>query len=274
MARLSPRTGPGRAVRPASRRAKPVSTERLAAFEERLNYQFSDRALLIEALTHGSVDTSERNGRAARVNERLEFLGDRVLGVLAAEALFQTYPEDPEGDLAPRFNALVRKETCADVAREVGLDQVIILAGAEKQSGGAAKPAILGDACEAVMAAIYLDGGLEPARAFFVRFWQDRIETLEEVPQDPKSALQEWVQGRTKETPRYTVLDRSGPDHAPVFVVEVSVPGLPVLQGSGPSKRAAEQAAATALLVREGIRPDLENAGDGDPQASSERGKS
>ncbi|MGF1457173.1 MAG: ribonuclease III [Alphaproteobacteria bacterium] len=256
------------------RRAKaftPRPDERaLDAFEEQLDYRFQDRERLIEALTHSSVDAaSDARASKIRINERLEFLGDRVLGLMTAEALILAFPDAPEGDLAPRLNALVRKETCAEVALECGLDRVLILAASERSSGGAAKPAILGDACEALIAALYLDGGRTAAQAFFDRFWGKRLQELDAVPRDPKTSLQEWIQGRSRETPSYRILDRRGPDHAPEFDVEVLVPGFDPATGTGPSRRAAERAAAQAVLVREGVVPasDDEGAGPGHEKA-------
>ncbi|MFP3943953.1 MAG: ribonuclease III [Alphaproteobacteria bacterium] len=214
--------------------------------ETRLRHSFADRSLLERALIHGSAGGEQR-----RDNERLEFLGDRVLGLLAAEALFRRYKLATEGELAPRLNALVRKEACAAVAEEAGLDRHIVLAAAEQRAGGRRKPAILADACEAVMAALYLDGGLEAARAFFETYWLDRLGALATVPLDAKTRLQEWAQGMGKSVPVYQVTDRSGPDHAPHFVVSVQVEGVEPESGEGRSKRVAEQAAALALLRRE-----------------------
>ncbi len=251
----------GRSRRSRAFTARP-DQKALSAFEERLDYQFQDRSHLIEALTHSSVDQGQhgRMGKT-RINERLEFLGDRVLGLMAAEALMSAFPHAPEGELAPRFNALVRKETCAEVAVECGLDQVIILAASERSSGGAAKPAILGDACEALIAALYLDGGRATAQGFFDRFWADRLDRQEAVPRDPKTTLQEWVQARRRETPTYRILDRRGPDHAPEFDVEVVIPGLEPAVGTGPSRRAAEREAAHAVLVREGVVSEQKDGG-------------
>ncbi len=229
------------------------SDDALAAFEGRIGYVFNDRSVLIEALTHASVDLGAKHRRGVRVNERLEFLGDRVLGLMAADALMRGFTDAPEGDLAPRLNALVRKETCAEVALECHLNEVLVLAAAEKSSGGATKPAILGDACEALIAAIYLDGGMANARAFFDRFWAERVFALKSVPRDAKTTLQEWVQARRQVTPTYTVVERSGPDHAPEFIVEVTMPGVEPAKGTGASKRAAEQAAAQAVLDRENL---------------------
>lgn len=230
-------------------------TDRLVDLEERLGHHFTDKELLQRALTHGSA-----TGRgAATDNERLEFLGDRVLGLLAAEALVARFPKATEGELAPRLNALVRRETCAAVAAEFGLDKHMVLAISEVQSGGRRKPAILADACEAVMAAVYLDGGLDAARWLFRRFWSDRLGKLDKVPIDAKTRLQEWLQGQGKPVPAYRVVDRSGPDHLPLFRVEVTAESLEPAFGSGRSKRVAEQAAARALLEREA--PQLANPG-------------
>lgn len=237
--------------------AMPSAAE-LKAFETAVGYTFRNRDLLLEALTHASADTGKRSRRKdLLVNERLEFLGDRVLGLLAARALICTFDKAPEGDLAPRLNALVRKETCAEVARECGLPAVIVLAEAEASAGGRDKPAILGDACEALIGGIFLDGDLEPASDFFNRFWGERVHTLTDIPRDPKTRLQEWAQARWRVTPTYEVRERSGPDHEPQFVVEVQVDvsGIEPATGTGPSKRAAEQAAAEAILERENIPP-------------------
>ncbi len=232
----------------------PPSEDALERFEAHIGYAFKNRGHLIEALTHASADTGSRlPRRAARVNERFEFLGDRVLGLMAAESLFKAFGDAPEGALAPRLNALVRKETCAEVAQEAGMGPLLILAEAEEGTGGREKTAILGDACEALIAALYLDGGFKAAHGFFDRFWGARVTTLEAVPRDPKTRLQEWAQARWRVTPSYAVLEREGPDHAPEFVIEVSIPGVAPARGTGPSKRHAEQAAAAAILEREGV---------------------
>src|SRR5262249_40648604 len=159
----------------------------------RLGHSFAEAALLREALTHASRRGGKRASESAEpVNERLEFLGDRVLGLVIAEALLQSYPDAREGELAPRLNALVRKETLAEIAEELGLGEAIRLAKGDTLSAGAARKAILADACEAILGAIYLDGGFHAARAFILRGWSSRLTTLHEVPRDPKTALQEW----------------------------------------------------------------------------------
>ncbi|MFV0474289.1 MAG: ribonuclease III [Pikeienuella sp.] len=210
----------------------------------RLGHDFARPELLEEALTHSSAASPSRPH-----NQRLEFLGDRVLGLVIAETLGARYPEAAEGELAPRFNELVRKETCAAVAREIGLDRLIRLGKAESRGGVRRRTAILGDAMEAVIAAIYLDAGLEAARAEILRLWSARIESQgEEAPRDAKTWLQEWAQGRSMSPPRYRVANREGPDHAPVFTVEASIETGAKATARATSKRAAEQEAAMILL--------------------------
>ncbi|MGQ0564060.1 MAG: ribonuclease III [Gemmobacter sp.] len=217
----------------------------LKAFEARLGHPFRNPELLLRALTHASLGTPTRPS-----NERLEFLGDRVLGLAMAEALLAADEGAAEGRLAPRLNALVRLETCADVARDVGLGEVLKLGRSEMLSGGRRKDALLGDAMEAVIAAVHLDGGFEAARALVLRLWADRIAGVEADARDAKSALQEWAQGRGLAVPDYVELDRDGPDHKPQFTVEVRLASGQVASARAGTKRAAEQAAATALLAQ------------------------
>ncbi|MEQ1889672.1 MAG: ribonuclease III [Alphaproteobacteria bacterium] len=217
-----------------------MRADRLKQLEQRLGYHFRSDDLLRQALTHSSA--SSRN------NERLEFLGDRVLALLVADLLLQHYPSADEGDLAMRLNALVRRETCAAVALEIELGACLSLAPAEAATGGRDKPAILGDACEALIGALYLDGGMDAARAFIETLWTPRLAGVTAAPSDAKSALQEWSQARKLGTPVYTVAGRDGPDHAPLFVIEVHLPGFAPLRGTGPSKRDAEREAAQAML--------------------------
>ncbi len=228
-----------------------VSVRPLDAVEERIGYSFRHREGLQRALTHRSAVPGDR--AAHESYQRHEFLGDRVLALVIADMLFSAYPRADEGDLARRLNSLVRRETCADVAMELGLGEAVRLGVGERQSGGRRKEAILGDIAEAVIAAIYLDGGLEPARAFIERHWRPRMEGLSGPLRDPKTTLQEWAQGRGLPTPAYEVLERSGPDHAPEFAVKVTIAGGPAGEGRGKSKRDAEQAAATDVLNREGL---------------------
>ena len=215
----------------------------LNAFCDRLGHGFTRPDLLIEALTHPSVASPTRPD-----NQRLEFLGDRVLGLVMAEALLGADAGAAEGKLAPRFNALVRKETCADVARALDLGVVLRLGRSEMLSGGRRKQALLGDAMEAVIAAVYLDAGFEAARAVILAAWGDRIDRVEDDARDPKTALQEWVQAKGLKPPAYVELDRSGPDHAPEFTIEARLDSGETATARAASKRKAEQAAARALL--------------------------
>ena len=213
-----------------------------AAVAGRLGHYFARPELLVEALTHPST-------AAGQDNQRLEFLGDRVLGLVIAEALVAADPQATEGDLAPRLNALVRKETCAEVAAELDLGPALRMGRSEMLTGGRRKTALLGDAMEAVIAAVYLDAGLEPARALILRAWGDRIGSARAVARDPKTSLQEWAQARGLPPPAYADLDREGPDHAPVFSGEARHADGRAAAGRAASKRAAQQAAAEALLA-------------------------
>ncbi len=215
----------------------------LRAFQDRIGHRFSQPDLLIRALTHASVSSPAR-----RDNQRLEFLGDRVLGLVMATALLDHDRAATEGQLAPRFNALVRKETCADVARQVDLGAVLKLGRSEMLSGGRRKQALLGDAMEAVIAAIYRDAGFEVAGAVIRRLWGDRITRVEADARDAKTALQEWAQARGQNPPDYVELARSGPDHAPLFTIAARLQNGREAQASAGSKRQAEQVAASALL--------------------------
>ncbi|MCC1491039.1 ribonuclease III [Cognatishimia sp. F0-27] len=212
---------------------------------QRLGYRFQDPRLLRRAVTHAS-----RSGPGGEDNQRLEFLGDRVLGLVMAEALLEADPGAAEGVLAPRFNALVRKESCADIARDVDLGAALKLGRSEQMSGGRRKMALLGDAMEAVIAAVYLDGGFDAARALILRLWDSRIGSVEEDAKDAKTALQEWAQGRGLQPPRYIEAARTGPDHAPVFTIEARLSTGEAESASAGNKRQAEQAAARALLAR------------------------
>lgn len=217
-----------------------------AEIEEKLGHRFRDRQLLARALTHASA-----NSRFS--NERLEFLGDRVLGLVIAEMLFGTYPDDSEGLLALKYNALVRGEACAAAAEAAGLSSHVLLAASEAASGGRKKTVILGGLCEAIIAALYLDGGLEPARNFIDRYWAEAFALLGSDMRDPKTTLQEWAQSRERESrsaPVYRLVTREGPDHAPRFIVEVSVSGEGSETGEGRSKQEAQQCAARSMLTR------------------------
>jgi ribonuclease-3 len=224
----------------------------VADLEARIGYVFEDRDLLERALTHASVG---QGARKVRDNERLEFLGDRVLGLLVADALMRRLPAAKEGELTPRLHALVRYETCARVAERVALAPALRLSAGESKTGGRTKDKVLGDACEALLAAVYLEGGLEAARRVFNDIWAEELEGVETAleARDPKSALQRWALSKGQALPRYELLERSGPDHAPVFHVEAVVEGQEPARGEGHSRQAAEKAAALAILTREGL---------------------
>ncbi|MFC5067957.1 ribonuclease III [Flaviflagellibacter deserti] len=222
-----------------------------SGLEARLGYQFADPALLDHALTHVSAVKGD-NPRTGSY-QRFEFLGDRVLGLVVAELLFKTFPDVPEGELSQRLSELVSAETCAQVAAELGIGEAVKLGEGEARSGGRKKKALLADVCESVIAAVYLDGGLEPARDLIHRNWQGRMLRPRKHLRDGKTALQEWAHGRGLATPDYREIGRTGPDHHPVFQVEVFVSGGEPARGEGRTKRVAEKAAAEAFLIREGI---------------------
>ncbi|MDR5653128.1 ribonuclease III [Ruixingdingia sedimenti] len=215
------------------------------AFAARLGHDFRRPELLVRALTHASIASPTRPD-----NQRLEFLGDRVLGLVMAEALLMADRAATEGQLAPRFNALVRKETCAEVARDLGLGEVLRLGRSEMLTGGRRKEALLGDAMEAVIAAVYRDAGFEAARAVVLTLWGDRVRRVKADARDPKTALQEWAQARGLPPPAYTEIARDGPAHQPLFTIAVQLTTGETEQAQAGSKRAAEQAAARALLTR------------------------
>jgi ribonuclease III len=215
------------------------------ALADVLGHAFRDAALLEQALTHPSAASPARPD-----NQRLEFLGDRVLGLCIAEALLRAYPDAAEGALAPRFNALVRRETLAEVAAEIGLGAHLRLGRSESTSGGRKKAAILADATEAVIAALYLDGGVPAARSFIAAHWQNRLTGLSAPPTDAKTLAQEWAQARGLAPPAYRLTTQSGPDHAPVFTVEAGLETGETATGTAGSKKLAEQEAAAALMQR------------------------
>ncbi|WP_420568541.1 ribonuclease III [Thalassovita sp.] len=215
----------------------------LKAFEGRIGHTFGRPELLVRALTHSSVSSPTRQD-----NQRLEFLGDRVLGLVMAEALLARDKSASEGKLAPQFNTLVRKEACADVARQIDLGAVLRLGRSEMMSGGRRKQALLGDAMEALIAAVYLDAGFETARDMVLRLWGNRVDTVKADARDAKTSLQEWAQARGQQPPTYSEKHRSGPDHAPVFTVSVTLQSGEQAEATASSKRQAEQAAAQELL--------------------------
>lgn len=211
-----------------------------------LGHRFADPALLDEALTHSSV--TGRFGRRKRSYERLEFLGDRVLGLVVAHMLFERFPEDPEGRLTDRQVALVQGSTVAEVGERLGLARVLEIARSEAESAGRGEQSRLADGCEALIGALYVDGGLDAARRFVEREWEPLLERVATPPRDAKTTLQEWAQGRGLEPPAYRLLGADGPPHAPRFTVEASLPDAAPAVGEGGSKRAAERQAAERLL--------------------------
>jgi len=220
-----------------------------AKIEAWIDYRFTDQDLLVEALTHPSA--TRRGKNAPRNNQRLEFLGDRVLGLIVAHLLIARFPNDDEGPLSRRHAALVRRETLAEIAGAYGLGDALTFARSEEAGNGRIKPSILADALEALIGAIYLDGGLQPAERFIQAQWEPHVQAMgKQPPRDPKTALQEWAQGRSLDLPVYTLTDTSGPAHAPRFEVEVSLSGFPPMTANATSKRQAEQAAAKALLAK------------------------
>lgn len=219
--------------------------KRVEKLETRLDYRFVDRTLAMRALRHSSYGDGLDSGSN---NERLEFLGDRVLGLMTARALFD-YSSEPEGTLARRLNALVRKEMCATIARKIGLGDCLLMSASEEKQGGREKTSILGDACEALIAALYLDGGMETVQSFYDRYWGPELKiVVSKSAKDAKTTLQEMAMAHGRGLPQYEVTDRSGPDHDPVFVIDVSVTGAGTATGTGKSKRDAERLAAQSLI--------------------------
>jgi len=217
----------------------------LIAFAKRLGHDFQHPELLIQAMTHSSPSSATRGD-----NQRLEFLGDRVLGLAISDALYQKDTAASEGQLAPRFNALVRKETCAEIAQMISLGDALKMGRSEMISGGRRKMAILGDAMESVIGAVYLDAGFDIARALIVRLWSDHIENAADDARDAKTTLQEWAQARKLPPPNYTEMARKGPDHAPIFTIEVRLETGQSASAQAASKRAASQEAAADLLAQ------------------------
>ena len=223
------------------------------ALEERIGHKFADQALLERALTHISALAG---GNRSASYQRLEFLGDHVLGLVISDMLYRAFPRANEGELSRRLADLVRKETCADVARAMELGPALKLGNSESHAGGRLRVTILGDACEALIGAVYLDGGYPAAEKLVARFWKERMAKPLRSLRDPKTMLQEWAQARGLPTPAYSEMARTGPHHDPEFRVAVVLPDKPPAEGKGSSKRAAEQAAAAAMLTRVGVAVD------------------
>ncbi|MCW9045884.1 MAG: ribonuclease III [Alphaproteobacteria bacterium] len=221
--------------------------ENLSSLEKQLGYSFSNSELITQALIHSS--TVERGGNLES-NERLEFLGDRVLGLVVSEMLYQSFPQEEEGDLAKRHVGLVRKETLAEIANKIGLGKYMVIAKSEEEMGGRKNPSLLSDCCEAIIAALYLDGGLSVADKFIRDHWTPLMDNTFEPPKDNKTNLQEWAQAHGLGLPNYSEVSRQGPSHAPEFTLKASLQNNQSAFGIGKSKRAAEQAAAGALLIK------------------------
>jgi ribonuclease-3 len=225
-----------------------------AEFEKRIGYRFKDTALLEQALTHISALAGPRN--RAGSYQRLEFLGDHVLGLVISDMLYRTFPKADEGEMSRRLADLVRKEACADVARSIDLGVAIRLGASESNAGGRSRTAILADVCESLVGAVFLDGGYQAAEELITRLWDQRMRAPARPLRDAKTVLQEWAQARGLPTPSYREVERKGPDHNPEFRVTVELPNRTPAEGLGRSKRAAEQAAAAAMLTREGVKSE------------------
>jgi ribonuclease-3 len=243
---------PSRASK-ALRRRKRAAT----ALEDRIGYHFTDPLKLEIALTHISALKGARN--RAGSYQRLEFLGDHVLGLVISDMLYRAFPKADEGELSRRLADLVRKETCTEIALSIDLGAAIRVGSSEQNAGARSRPAILADVCEALIGAVYLDGDYKAAEGVVERLWQVRLSATAQPLRDPKTVLQEWAQARGLPTPAYREVARSGPDHSPEFRVAVQLPAFAPAEGLGRSKRAAEQAAAAAMLAREGVQPARRN---------------
>jgi ribonuclease-3 len=241
----------GRAALPEGRAEVKRRRRNSASLEDRIGYQFTDPSLLDCALTHISALKGSRN--RAGSYQRLEFLGDHVLGLVISDMAFRAFPKADEGELSRRLADLVRKDTCAEMGRAIDLGSAVKLGASEANAGGRTRPAILADVCEALIGAVFLDGGYAAAAALIERLWHARMHATPQPLRDPKTVLQEWAQARGLPTPNYREVARSGPDHNPQFRVAVQLPDFAPAEGSGRSKRAAEQAAAAAMLTREGV---------------------
>lgn len=225
-----------------------LSASALERLVPHLEHSFTNPSLLQQALTHSSASGHAGSGHPS--NERLEFLGDRVLGLIVSELLYEAYPGEDEGALARRYSFLVSGDALAQVAEQIDLGAFLKVSRGEEEAGGTRNPGLLADSCEAVIAALYLDGGLDAAQRFVHRFWRPLMGAAVRPPKDAKTELQEWAQARAMALPHYWEVSRKGPPHAPRFLVEVRLGGLETVSASGPSKRAAEQAAAEGLLAK------------------------
>ena len=248
-----PQIGAGREAAAAKKkkRARSGSKAATAALEARIGHKFADSGLLTTALTHVSALKPTR--KRGDSYQRLEFLGDHVLGLIVSDMLYRAFPNADEGELSKRLADLVRKESCADVAKALGFVDDIKLGAVGAGVGARLRKSVLGDICEAVIGAVFLDGGYQAAAQFVERNWTERMHKLRRPLRDPKTTLQEWAQGKGLPTPVYREIERTGPHHDPQFRIAVELPGLASAEGTGGSKRAAEKAAASAMIAREGV---------------------
>ena len=234
-----------------ARAAKAGSKAATAAIEARIGHKFADASLLTTAITHVSALKPQR--KRGESYQRLEFLGDHVLGLIVSDMLYRSFPEADEGELSKRLADLVRKESCAEVAKALGLTDDIKLGAVGAGASVRLRKSVLGDICEAVIGAVYLDGGYSAAASFVERNWTERMKKPRQPLRDPKTVLQEWAQGKGLPTPVYREVERTGPHHDPQFRVAVELPGLASAEGVGGSKRAAEKVAASVMIEREGV---------------------
>jgi len=226
-----------------------------SALEDRIGYKFADKPMLERALTHISALSGGPQKRSESY-QRLEFLGDHVLGLVISDMLYRAFPKANEGELSRRLADLVRKETCAEVAKAMDLGPALKLGNSESHAGGRLRATILADACEGLVGAVFVDGGYKAAETLISKYWKDRMLKPMRPLRDPKTMLQEWAQGRGLPTPAYREVSRTGPHHDPKLRVAVVLPDRPPAEGMGASKRAAEQAAAAAMLTRVGVAVD------------------
>jgi ribonuclease-3 len=235
------------------KRSKVSAKAAQAAIEARIGHKFADSALLATAFTHVSALKKSTRKRSDSY-QRLEFLGDHVLGLIVSDMLYRAFPNADEGELSKRLADLVRKESCADVAKSLGLFDDIKLGAVGAGAGARLRKSVLGDICEAVIGAVFLDGGYAAAAQFVERNWTERMRKPRRPLRDPKTVLQEWAQSKGMPTPVYREIERTGPHHDPQFRVAVELPGLAPAEGLGGNKRAAEKVAASAMIEREGVK--------------------
>jgi ribonuclease-3 len=237
------------------KRSKISAKAATAALEARIGHKFADATLLVTAFTHVSAlkPTRKKGDKRGDSYQRLEFLGDHVLGLVVSDMLYRAFPNADEGELSKRLADLVRKESCADVAKLLGLADDIKLGQVGAGAGARLRKSVLGDICEAVIGAVFLDGGYSAAAQFVERNWTERMHKPRRPLRDPKTVLQEWAQAKRLPTPVYREVERTGPHHDPQFRVAVDLPGLEPAEGVGGSKRAAEKVAASVMIEREGV---------------------